>query len=416
MAKSERKKKKKLTGMTVLVCLLIVFVVYMGVSIVTNSGGSMKTYIARKGEATESFTVDGYIFKNQTVITSPKEGYLECAVSESGRVSKGGIVAYIYDDEVDAATRNRIREIDEKIAKLEGDKLSVTASENDAVRLEQDVAAETVKLAGYVRDNNMDGINEVRENLEGVVESKRKIAGLDDGDEETIKKLREEKAQLESRSNVSKTAVTTEVSGSFTARVDGLEEMLGEDKLQDISRSYLKALDDTKIRTEVSSKAAKGAPIGKVTDTYTWYFAAIIDSDTAESLKTGDGIRLKFLDSSDNIISGTVSAITDENDGEAVLTIKSSEYVDNLYSMSKARVEIIKATYEGIKIPAKSVRVNGDKKGVYIVYGKKVKFSEAEVYYIDDDWAVVSQGDGGIKLYDEVIVSGSNIYEGKVVR
>ena len=184
-----------------------------------------------------------------------------------------------------------------------------------------------------------------------------------------------------------------------------------------ISQSYLRSIKTPETKTDVEAKISSGSPIGKIVDTYTWYFAAIIDKDVADSLTAGDGIRLKFLDSSDNMIDGSVYKIADENDGKAVLVVKSAGYVDNLYSMSKVKVEVIKRTYEGMKIPAKSIRVKDGEKGVYILSGKKVRFRNAKIYYMNEDWAVVSKEEkNGIKLYDSVVVNGSNIYEGKVVR
>lgn len=417
MKKSEKKKKKRLTGKTVLVCLFLIFVVYIGVNLIINSGGSMTTYIAREGEETESFTADGFIFKDQIVVKSPESGYLECAVSEAGRVGKNGIVAYIYKNQVDATAKNRIAEIDEKIAKIEEDNRSMSASENDAIRLEQDVSKVVSSLSVYVRDNDIESIDKVRENLDDIVESKRKISGDDPSGEQALKELKEEKASLESKNDMSKTAVKAEFSGSFTAITDGLEEVLDDDKIDSITQGYLEDIKLDEKESETGLKVNAGETIGKIVDTYTWYFAATVPKDTADTMKKGDSVRLKFLDSSDNIINGTVYSIADEKNDKAVVVIKSSAYVDNLYSMSAAKVEVIRKTHEGIRIPAKAVRVNGDRKGVYIVSGDKIKFRDAKVYYIDEDWAVVSrEEENGIKLYDDVVVSGSNIYEGKVVR
>ncbi len=417
MRRSEERKKKKPTGKMVLVCLFLIFVVYIGVNLIINSGGSMTTYIAREGEATESFTVDGYIFKDQAVIVSPEDGYLECVAGEAGRIGKNGAVAYIYKNEVDASVKNRIAEIDEKIKKLETDNRSMTASENDAIRLEQDIAKEVSTIALYVRNEDMESVAKIRENLDDIVESKRKISGDDPSGEEALRELRAEKSQLENKNDMTKTVVRSEKSGSFTAVTDGLEEILDDDKLGNITQGYLEDIKASEEKEKESTEIKKGDEIGKVVDTYVWYFAAVVDIDIADTLKKGDSIRLKFLDSSDNIINGSVYNITDENDDKAVIVIKSSQYVDNLYSMSMAKVEVIRKTYEGIKIPAKGVRVKDDEKGVYIVSGNKIRFRNAKIYYIDKNWAVISREEkNGIKLYDEVVVSGSNMYEGKVVR
>ena len=111
MSKRKKRKKKHLTGKAVLLCLFLVLLVYIGISFINNSGGSLTTYMAREGEISESFTVDGFIFKDQKIITAPQDGYLECAVSESGRIGKGGIVAYIYENFRTNITKEEIADI-----------------------------------------------------------------------------------------------------------------------------------------------------------------------------------------------------------------------------------------------------------------------------------------------------------------
>ena len=101
----------------------------------------------------------------------------------------------------------------------------------------------------------------------------------------------------------------------------------------------------------------------------------------------------------------------------AILVVKSAGYVDNLYSISTAKIDVIMRTHEGMKIPSKSIRAKDGEKGVYILSGNKIKFRGAKVHYMDDEWAIVSTEEkNSIKLYDSVIVSGSKIYEGRVVR
>lgn len=423
MEKSEKTKNiKHKTGKTLILCFIAFFVVYIGVNLIINSGGTMKTYIARYGEESESYTADGYIFRAQTVIEAQKSGYLECVSDETGRVPKDGTVAYIYEKELKTETKNRLSEIEKEIETLENENLSVSASESDAVRLNQDILSEVMTFGVSARDKNMDAVYSSRDKLDFVSREKAKMTGKGESDGELLKRLRAEKDTLEKNNDVTRTAVKSPVAGAFSSTVDGLEDALSVDKIENISQSYLNSIGEPSAAA-LESKVSSGDKIGKVVDTFKWYFAAAVPEDWADSIKEGDLIRLKFLDSSDTIIKGNISRITDKKDGKAVVVIESSQYVDNLYSMSKAKVEIIKKTYEGARIPAESVRVRDNEKGVYVVSNNKAKFKLTKVYYIDDEWAVVkcvktdnAEDKPYLRIYDEVIVSGSNIYEGKVVR
>ena len=74
------------------------------------------------------------------------------------------------------------------------------------------------------------------------------------------------------------------------------------------------------------------------------------------------------------------------------------------------KISLIKNKYSGLKIPVEALRVNDGKTGVYVVVDGIVKFKKAKVLYKDDGYAIVEENNisqGGLLLYDEVIVSSS---------
>ena len=58
------------------------------------------------------------------------------------------------------------------------------------------------------------------------------------------------------------------------------------------------------------------------------------------------------------------------------------------------------------------------KRGVYVLTGMQVKFVEVNVIYSDDDYMICekqTEDEKVLRLYDEVIVKGKNLYDGKIV-
>ena len=51
---------------------------------------------------------------------------------------------------------------------------------------------------------------------------------------------------------------------------------------------------------------------------------------------------------------------------------------------------------------------------MYVVRNSTVKFVEVDVLYADGGWTIVRENKG-IKIYDNVIVSGRNLFDGKVL-
>lgn len=79
---------------------------------------------------------------------------------------------------------------------------------------------------------------------------------------------------------------------------------------------------------------------------------------------------------------------------------------------------VVKKEYSGLKIPKSALRVVNSKRGVYVLTGMQVKFVEVNVIYSDDDYMICekqTEDEKVLRLYDEVIVKGKNLYDGKIV-
>ena len=69
------------------------------------------------------------------------------------------------------------------------------------------------------------------------------------------------------------------------------------------------------------------------------------------------------------------------------------------------------------KAPAAAVHVSDGKKGVYVLVAGQVKFRPATVLYSGKDYVILAydaQNKDGIRLYDEIITEGKDLYNGKV--
>lgn len=99
------------------------------------------TYTAVNGEIEEYVLTDGYVFRNQTMITSPTDGYLQCVVDEGERVKAGTVIGYVYQNEVDFAVTEEIDEIKSQIQELENEENQTDAYASSAAKVELDIAA-----------------------------------------------------------------------------------------------------------------------------------------------------------------------------------------------------------------------------------------------------------------------------------
>lgn len=421
--KSSNKKRKRNSGFVGF--LVAAFILVVAVNGITSYGNRLTTTIVRSGAEEDLISAEGYVFREQTVINAPSSGYLYCIKDEDERVSIGETVMYIYKNEINAKANSELKEIEERLEKLSAASLTEDVFSNDAARIEQTIFQLLRDVPRLGHDGNIEAASKISDNVDSLIEKRRIISGeiepANNSDE--IKKLEAEKADIEQKYNIERTMVHSPKTGAFTARIDGLEDKLTLEALETITPEYLKELDKLSAEAKTSEYAEQGEPIGKIVNNFTWSIASRIPADEAEGLQVGDKLNMRFPDISVNTIEGTVAQITPETAGKVILVVNSNKYIDMIYSLSKVSVEFIRSCYDGYRIPAKSLRMNDTTMGVYVIRNDKAKFLPVDLLYSGKDWVIVSEkaadtadGNSELKLYDELIVSGKNIYDGKVVR
>jgi len=78
---------------------------------------------------------------------------------------------------------------------------------------------------------------------------------------------------------------------------------------------------------------------------------------------------------------------------------------------------IVLKAYSGLQVNSKAVRFVDKQMGVYVLSGSVINFVPVKVVYSTDSYYICEAGTTGVrlKLYDEVIIKGKNLYDGKVI-
>ncbi len=417
---SNSKKRKKRGISRYAGMFFAIVIVYVLVNIVMTGGNSMQTTIVQRGTEEDVLTADGYVFRNSTIITSPVSGYLLCEVKEDSRVKKGEAVVSVYKNEINFRANSELRAIDEKIRRLSESSPALDVFSNDPVRIEQNISETLRSVHELSYEKDAKSVAEVYDSVNALIAKKRVISGetLPD-DSKELEELKAQKAEIEKTNNVDREVVHSPVSGAFTAVVDGLEEQMSVDRISDVTPSYLKELDKLSAENIVKDKINTGDPIGKVVNNFLWYVAVVLPEDEAKEMSVGDSVGIRFKSVGGEAVSGNIARISNIENKKAAVVISSNKYIDSVYSTSKTEVEIVRNSYEGFRIPAKSIRIIDNVKGVYVIRNDVARFVPVKTQYTAEDWVIVSEkidGTETLKLYDELIVKGKDLYDGKDVR
>lgn len=420
ITKKKSRKKKKRVKSTVVKCLAAVVIIYLALSIVFSLRSGVTTVIALNGTVNESVDVDGYVFRRQSVINSPSNGYIECRVGEGERVSIGETVGYVYTGEYDASRAQKMQELNDRIDYLENNSAASASYANNSVMVEQKISSAIRDISDERHNHDLKNMPENKENLNILIERKKAMENGGTIDkEEMITQLKNQLSELENAAGGAKIVLTADSGGVFSSKIDGFENDLTPETADKISPSYLKELDSKQIQH--NETVTENQPVCKIVDNYEWYFGAVFDAEYAKNLEINQRVRMDFFDFSSAPVYGNIVRISDEEKGKVAVTIYANRYVDGIYSSSRAAAEITTVSAEGIKLPVKSLHVKDDQTGVYVLRLGVARFVPVNVRYKNDEWAVVSAvTDTGseyrLQIYDEVVVEAKNLEDGKVVR
>ena len=114
----------------------------------------------------------------------------------------------------------------------------------------------------------------------------------------------------------------------------------------------------------------------------------------------------------------TVMAVNAEKDGSCAVVLQSDTLSEVLNSLRKQTVTIRFKSYSGIRVSNKAIHFEEDQMGVYIVEGAVAHFAPIEKVYSNDEYMLCktdTELKDALQAYDQVIVEGKDLYDGKVV-
>ena len=116
----------------------------------------------------------------------------------------------------------------------------------------------------------------------------------------------------------------------------------------------------------------------------------------------------------------TVYACNKDNKGNMAVVFRCDRMSAELSTIRKESVEIQLVEHTGLKVPKDAIVVNEDQQvGVYIRSGNVVAFRKIEQQYSQPaDYAIckIINEDGYLQMYDDIIVGGRDLYDGKIIR
>lgn len=364
-------------------------------------------------ETTIEETIDfkGFALRDEKIIDTSASGTVIPLAHDGKRVANGDNIAVVCQNDDQAAAYTKLESLKHELERyknindpdgtqeLSADKLNTKIS--DAY----DDIMDAVTTGAY--DELPDALTAYADKCatkqiltEGSIDLSAKLTSLEN-----------EIAALTAQ-NINYSSVKAPKSGYYINTIDGYESALSyKDALSLTSQQIESALN-------AEPAAVSGNSLGKIVESYKWYIVGETESQNSSYFKNSAKITVNFPKEGVNHVTMLVEKA--DTQGDKMTVVLSCSLMDETFAnMRTEDMQIVTKSHMGYRVPSNVIRFDEDNNtGIYVLRGKIITFIPVEIIYTEDDFAIISSSSSNgksVRLYDEVIIKGKDLEDGKVI-
>jgi len=408
----------KLVMMLLAACLAVYFAVHLfrGMTDPLTTAGAY-TYTVN-----DSVEAEALIVRQEQVLTAGA-GIADVSPGEGERVGAGQTVAVLYRDSQALERREQIEALT-----MEAELLQYATTQADPGSGAAELEGDVVRAAVALRSDGAAG--DFGRLEDQVLELKRAVLKRDytygkGADTARMSEISAQLRTLQNRSAQDTSRVRAAVEGTFSAQVDGYEDVTPDTAVR-LTPLDLDALLDRGVQTDERA-------LGKIITANRWYLAANLPVDAAERLVKGETTLVRFAGDFSRDVDMRVDMISKEQDGRCAVLLSTDRYLANTTLLRRQTVEVIFERDQGLRVPKDAVHIltetvtdkeTGEETrvsttGVYVLVNGQAEFKKVQTMAEGTQFYVIKPLDTGkrvLRAGDQVIVRAHDLYDGKVVQ
>ncbi len=394
--------------LTVFSVFLVVIVVYQFYIQIYKAAA---TEFAVEISCEETEDTIGYFLRDEQVIYSGNSKYFDIIIANGGKVSKNGTIANVYSTESAAKIQSQIRELQLKIDEYES-VASAGSGVNDSSSYISNVRNDAIEISDNIANTNPSlAFESASDYVVSII--KHKIAGGEITDySTTVDELERQMDSLKQQSSSVTKYLSSPVSGYFTYKADGLETELSMDMTENFDSAVY---DNIKSICEKTSTVSNS--IGKVVKGSDWRICFKSSADKFEKVSVGSTLYIRIPSLTDSKIKCTVVELKEEGK-DIYIVLQSNVVTGDILSQRMCEIEVIINSYDGLRIDKNAIRKIDGVEGVFVKSNGILRYRKVDILYMGSTYAVIkydSIDKSSVQAYDEVVIKGSGLYDGKVI-
>lgn len=389
--------------------LFLLAAAYIIVQLYAILGREYKTETALVYTMADSVNLSGFVMFD--AVNVPGDGNLGYLAEDGERVTEGAVIAEKYTDDSQSAAREQLIRLNNSIDLLTK---SQNSAGNDLSLLTTQTKTALYNLLDQLDTASYSGMLDAESEFLLAQNRLQVSTGQSSGFQSTIAELEAERDRVAAQLSGLET-ITAEKNGYFISGASAMPLDLDEQTLKDATPSQLRDLLNVGVADSTESLA------GRIVEGFSWRFYTVCGLDTAERFDGVTNVRISIPGKEDTPLDAVVFSVDVDEEAElAKVVIECHTINADVLRLGQEMAQIDLQTYQGLRIDKAALHIVDGQKGVYVKYGDLQRFRKITILYEDDHYMLVPAdgaigSDSEVRLYDEIIVEGSNLQDGGLI-
>ncbi len=419
-----RSPKLRAMLIAVLAVLLVAFIGYHVSSGIVNQAEELNTRTAVKYTHKQTIAANAFILREEKFIAGVGVGEVVPLAEDGMKVSGNDTVANVFNNAAETQSYYALTDVLQDIDYYEA--IKNTSKSNalpDITAYDKKVQDGVFSLLESLATGDTVNVPEQADNVRSAV-TKRAIAiGTPVDVSPKLSALYAKRNELINAMHNYAT-IPADCAGYYVYSSDGYERVSGlYDGLQFNTYEKLsdgvKYIDTATVNTLLSLEPIQNnAPYGKLITGFAWYIVCSVDTIKAADLSVGDSLNVSFPESSAQTVKAEILALNADGVGKTAIVLSATAMDGKYANLRKVKILLETDSFNGLRVENTAIRTVDGEMGVYVRLGNVITFRKIEVLYSTDSFSLVkADGAAGyLKTYDEIIIEGTDLYDGKLIK
>lgn len=403
--------KKKMNA--VYIVAGVIFIIFFLYQVFKINYQPVKTQAALSKTVASTAVTDAFVVRDEYPIEASVTGTLVPLVEDGKRVASQDDVAVVFTSDDAAKAYNEMKAVKDEIEYFSSLQNKVGVQTADIIPLDERIYSACEAYSVAISKGNISSYEAYENNIRDAMTSRQLSTGTIIDPSARLGELNAKLAQLQS-ANIGYNTIKAPHPGYYISVADGYESTVDYKNVMSMTTSQISDLFD-------GSKTQKGNVdnyMGKLVDGFNWYLLCVVNYEDAVKLSIGSKAKVEFTMTTAEPINAVVAEICDTADGKTGVILKCNLMSTQYASLRTEQIRITFDEHTGFQVPNKAIREVDGQKGVFVLNGNIVKFKKINIDYSDSEMSICNNPNnenGFVELYDNIIVEGTDLYDGKIL-